>query len=216
MRRVCVLAALVALTLGGWSTRADAHICPSAVKVPVGRPTSVPVYITVENEPTPDVEVDVPPDLHLENVGAPKGWTFTKKGQVLRFRGPAFSPFTCPSFAIMVTAPTKGVYPISVVQRNARGVVIERSTADSGQPVNPGSSPAVYAGVNPPSPSGGGGLSGTTIAGVALVGAGIVMAVALIRRARRARREDERDAALQDRLDEFKKQARDRSERPQS
>jgi hypothetical protein len=217
MRRVGVLTVLIVLTLGGWSPRADAHVCPSAVKVPVGRSATVPVYVTVESEATPDIEVDVPAALWLENVAAPTGWKFTRDGQILRFRGPAFAPFTCPSFTISVTAPTKGAFPISVVQRNAHGDVTARSTADAGQPLNPGSSPTVYAGVKPPSPSGGGGPSGTTIAGIALVAIGVVAGVALALRTRRPRRnEDEREAELEDRLEEFRKQTRDRSERSQS
>src|SRR2546429_1414340 len=100
MRRAGVLMALVVLTLSGWSARADAHVCPSAVKIPVGRSSSVPVYVTVESEATPDIEVGVPPELRLETVTAPTGWKFTRAGQTLRFRGPALSPFTCPSFTI--------------------------------------------------------------------------------------------------------------------
>jgi hypothetical protein len=211
MRRVGVLTVLVVLTLGGWSPRADAHVCPSAVKVPVGRSATVPVYITVESVPAPDIEAVVPAELHLESVVAPTGWKFTRDGQTLRFRGPVFAPFTCPSFTISVTAPAKGAFPISVVQRDLHGDVTARSTADAGQPLNPGSSPTVYAGVKPPSPPGGGGPSGTTIAGIALVALGVVAGVALALRTRRARREDE----LEDRLEEFRKQARDRSERSQ-
>jgi hypothetical protein len=210
MRRAGVLMALVVLTLSGWSARADAHICPSAVKIPVGRSSSVPVYVTVESEATPDIEIGVPPELRLETVTAPTGWKFTRAGQTLRFRGPALSPFTCPSFTISVTAPAKRVFPISVVQRDAHGDLITRSTADAGQPLNPGSSPRVYAGVKPPSPSSGDGPSGTTIAGLALVGLGVVGAVAFGWRSRRGQGEDAREAELQDRLDEFRKQTRDR------
>jgi hypothetical protein len=216
VRRVGVLTMLIVLTLGGWSPRADAHVCPSAVKVPVGRSATVPVYVTVESERTPDIEVDVPAALRLENVAAPTGWKFTREGQALRFRGPAFAPFTCPSFTISVTAPAKGAFPISVVQRNAHGDVTARSTADPGQPLNPGSSPTVYAGVKPPSPPGGSGPSSTTIAGIVLVAVGVVAAIALGLRTRRSRREDEREDELEDRLEEFRKQARDRSERSQS
>jgi hypothetical protein len=215
MGRIGVLVVGVTLTLGGWSARADAHICPYAAQIPVGRSSTVPVYVTVESEATPDVEVDVPPALHLENAGAPKGWTFTRDGQVLRFRGPAFSPFTCPSFAIVVTAPTKGAYPMTVVQRDAHGKVTAKTTTDPAQRLSPGYAPTVYAGVKPPSTSSGTSLSGTTIAGIALLAAGVLMAIALGRRALRARREGEREGELQDRLDEFRKQTRDRSEGPQ-
>jgi hypothetical protein len=214
MGRLGVLMVAVTLALGGWSARADAHICPYAKQIPVGRSSTVPVYVTVESRATPDVEVDVPPGLHLENAGAPKGWTFARDGQVLRFRGPAFSPFSCPSFAIVVTAPAKGVYPMSVVQRDAHGNVITKTTTDPAQRLSPLYAPTVYAGVKPPSTSGGTSLSGTTIAGIALLAAGVLMAIALGRRALRARREDEREGALQDRLDEFRKQARDRSGDP--
>jgi hypothetical protein len=214
MGRLGVLVVAVTLTLVGWSARADAHICPYSAQIPVGRSSTVPVYVTVESEATPDVEVDVPPELHLERAGAPKGWTFTRKGQILRFRGPAFSPFTCPSFAIVITAPTKGVYPISVVQRDAHGNVTRRTTTDPKQRLSPGYAPTVYAGVKPPSTSSGTSLSSTTIAGIALLAAGVLMAIALVRRARRARREDEREGELQDRLDEFRKQTRDRSAGP--
>src|SRR5947209_13479670 len=133
MRRLGVLLVGVTLTLGGWSARADAHICPYAAEIPVGRSSTVPVHVTVESTATPDVEVDVPSELRLENVAAPKGWSFTRNGQVLRFRGPAFPPFGCPSFAIVVTAPAKGAYPISVVQRDAHGNVIGRTTTDPTQ-----------------------------------------------------------------------------------
>jgi hypothetical protein len=212
MGRLGVLVVAVTLTLAGWSARADAHICPYAAQIPVGRSSTVPVYVTVESRATPDVEIDVPPELHLENAGAPKGWTFTRNGQVLRFRGPGFSPFTCPSFAIVVTATTKGAFPMTVVQRDSHGNVIAKTTTDPTQRLSPGYAPTVYAGVKPPSTSGGTSLSGTTIAGIALMGVGVVMAIALGRRALRDRREGEREGELQDRLDEFRKQTRDRSE----
>ncbi len=190
MGRLGVLFVVVTLTLGGWSARADAHVCPSAAKIPVGRSSTVPVYVTVESERTPDVEVGVPTELRLENAGAPKGWKFTRNGQVLRFHGPAFAPFTCPAFAIVVTAAAKGAYPLSVVQRNAKGRVIARTTTDPTQRLSPGYAPTVYAGVNPPSSSSGTKLSGTTIAGIALVSVGVLMALALARRALRSRREE--------------------------
>ena len=212
MRRLGVLLVGVTLTLGAWCARADAHICPYAAEIPVGRSSTVPVYVTVESAATPDVEVHVPSGLRLENAAAPKGWSFTRNAQVLRFRGPAFPPFTCPSFAIVVTAPAKGAYPMSVVQRDAHGNVIGRTTTDPSQRLSPGYAPTVYAGVKPPSTSGGTGLSATTIAGIALIGVGVVMAIALGRRALRARREDKREGELQDRLGEFRKQTRDRSE----
>jgi hypothetical protein len=192
-------------------------VCPYAAQIPVGQSSTVPVYVTVESLATPDVEVDVPSELRLENAAAPQGWKFTRDGQTLRFRGPAFSPFTCPSFGIRVTAPAKGVFPISVTQRDAHGDVITRSITDPQQRLSPGYSPTVYAGVKPPSPSNGDGPSGTTMAGLALVGLGVVLAAGFGWRARRGRRAEAREAELQDRLDEFRKQTRDRrAERSQS
>jgi hypothetical protein len=212
MGRLGVLLVAVTLTLGAWSARADAHICPYAAEIPVGRSSTVPVFVTVEATATPDVEVAVPAALRLENAAAPKGWTFTRNGQVLRFRGPSLPPFTCPSFAIVVTAPAKGAYPMSVVQRDAHGKVVGRTTTDPAQRLSPGYAPTVFAGMKPPSTSGGTSLSPTTIAGIALIAVGAAMAIALGRRALHARREGEREAELQDRLDEFRKQTRDRSE----
>src|SRR5205085_5268139 len=114
MRRLGVLLVGVTLTLDGWSARADAHICPYVSEIPVGRSSTVPVHVTVESTATPDVEVRVPSGLRVENAAAPPGWSFTRNAPVLRFRGPGFPPFSCPSFAIVVTAPSKCAYPISV------------------------------------------------------------------------------------------------------
>ena len=105
---------------------------------------------------------------------------------------------------------TRGKYGLSVVQRDAEGNVVARSDDSEPSASNPFSRQIVYAGVKPPSPPRAG-PSAVTIAGAVLVGLGVVLVGVLVFRSWRARRDEDREDEVQERLDEFKKQARDRS-----
>jgi hypothetical protein len=210
--RVVVLVLVVAAGVGLGAGRADAHICPLAPEVTPGQLETVQVAVTVEGTPVPDVEVSVPPQLRLDRVDPSPGWTITQDGQTIHYKGPPIQPYTCQYFSIGVTALEKGVFTIPVTQRDANGTVVARSVPTGTlSNANPYLVQKVYAGVPVPSPSSGGGISGTVIAGVALIGIGAVAFAALGVRSWRARREDAREAEVDERVEAFKKQARDRS-----
>ncbi len=133
----------------------------------------------------------------------PSDWTAAKDGQTIRLHGPAFTPFTCDYLSITVTPTVRGVYGIRVLQRDAQGVLRGDSMPNAALPPDPTFVTTVYAGVNPPSASKGGGVSVVTIAGIALIGGGVIAVGVLVWRSRRDRRIDER-------VEEFKKQVRDR------
>ena len=233
MRRLAVIALLAVAATALDATLdalpAFAHFCAYAAQIPVGESRTISVGITVETQAVPDVTVTIPPGLRLDRVDPKAGWTVSRSGSTLRYRGGPIAPYTCEYFSLGVTAPAKGAFGIPVVQRNADGVVVARSTTDPAQKLNPYFEQVVYAGVKPPSPPAqGGGTSTTTLLGVALVGLGVVLVAVLGIRAWRARGyadEDEgsehapddetdetadREAELDARVSAFKKQTRDR------
>jgi hypothetical protein len=206
-----VIVLLVAATLGTEAGRAEAHICSTGVQIPVGRAAPVPIVMTVEATPVPDVEIDLPPQLQVVGkIAAPDGWTVTKRGQTLRYRGGPFTPLTCPSFTITAQATEKGAYPVEYVLRDAAGDVVTRSALSSG--TSQSISPVVYAGVKPQSSSSKREPSLVVIVGVALIALALLLFGAMAFRSWRLARTEARDEELDDRLAAFRKQAQDRKE----
>jgi hypothetical protein len=205
------------------NTPADAHICPVAAQIPVGTTATISVGVTVEQATIPDVEIDIPSGLRLDRVDPKDGWRYVRQGSVLRYHGGPILPFTCSYFSLGVTASARGVFGIPVVQREASGRVVARSTPDPSNPADRVLDQFVYAGVKPPSPPGTSkGPSVVVIAGVALIGAGVIAGGVFAWRARRgdedADEEDDdedttgdRDAELRARLERFRTRAPDRS-----
>jgi len=189
VRRLAFLALGAALAtaslLAVGITPAAAHICPIAALILVDQPATIDVGVTVENATVPDVEIDVPSGLLLNRVDAKPGWTVTRKGSTLRYRGGPIERFTCEYFSLGVTAPARGSFGIPVVQRTADGTVVARTTPDPSNATDRILDQFVYAGVKPPSNGGGaGGPSATTIAGIALVAVGVIAAGARLARTR--------------------------------
>ena len=182
---------------------ADAHICPVTAVIPVEQLSTVTVAVTVEATPIPDVEMQVPPELRVDRVDAGVGWEIAQQGQTIRYHGPAIPAYACKYFSLGLTAVSKGKFGIPVIQRDAHGKVVARSNADGGI------EQIVYAGVKPSSSKSGPSIA--TILGAALIGLGILLAGVLAFRSWRARRADAREVEMQDRVEEFKKQAQDRS-----
>jgi hypothetical protein len=213
--RVVASVLVVLAGIGAGAGPADAHICPVVAAIPVGELSTVTVAVTVEGASVPDVEMQVPEQLRVDRVDPSPGWTITQQGQTIRYHGPPIAPYTCKYFSIGVTAQAKGAYAITVIQRDAEGKVVARSTLQGAlTSQNPYAVQHVYAGVKPPSESsGGGGLSTTTIAGAVLIGLAVVAAVVIAVRSWRARRAEARAADVDERVEEFRKQARDRSQR---
>jgi hypothetical protein len=226
VRRLAVLALVTAVVtaagLGLTVAPASAHICPQPVEIDVGQPSTIAVGVTVEATAVPDVEISVPVGLRLDRVDAKAGWTATRNGSSVRYRGGPIARFKCEYFSLGVTAPTRGAFGISVVQRAADGKVVARSTPDPSNASDRVLGQIVYAGVKPPSAATGpSGLSATTLASIALVGLGVVMGGVLAFRAWRERRRDEndgdddedreiaREAELRARLERFKQRTSD-------
>ncbi len=226
VRRLANLALAAALATGATLALtvapASAHICPLPAEIPVGQSSTISVGVTVEATAVPDVEIGVPAGLRLERVDPKAGWTFTRRGSSVRYRGGPIPAFACKYFSLGVTAPTRGAFGISVVQRAADGKVVARSTPDPNNASDRALGQIVYAGVKPPpAASGSKGPSAVTIASVALVGIGAVMAGVLSFRAWRARGRDQddedeidgdetnRDAELHARVEQFKKRTPD-------
>jgi hypothetical protein len=173
------------------------------VQIPVGQPSTVAVGVTVENATVTDVEVGLPAGLRLDRVDPKSGWTSTRAGSTVRYRGGTIHQFTCEYFSLGVTATTKGAFGIAVTQRTADGTVVARTVPDPTSAQDQLLDQFVYAGVAPPKrPSTSSGPSLTTIGGIVLVGFGVVMFFVLWLRARRARKLDER-------LEQFKQRTPD-------
>jgi len=208
MRRIAAVVLIAGIAVAVSPGRAWAHICPVAAQVPIGRTSTVTVAVTVESVPVPDIEIDVPPALRLDRVDPVKGWTFTRTGQIIRYHGPPFDPITCQYFAIGVTPVSKGAFVIPVIQRDAKGNVLSHTGLGENRLLDT----VVYAGVKPHAAgaSSGGGVSLVTVAGALLVVIGVAFAIVLAVRARRTRRAEEREDELQERVDAFRKQVRDR------
>lgn len=214
MRRL--LGFVVVCTLGAapatiaTSGVAGAHTCATPVEIPVGEPVGVTVGVTVEGTPVPDIEIVAPPELQLASVDPSPDWTLVADGQRVRATGPAVPANSCKFFTLRVTAVEKGAYGITVVQRDANGTVVAESAPVPGQAIEQTSVQGVYAGVKIPT----GESTGPPVAlwaGVGLlVVAGTILATVSLRNRRAAAREDE----LEDRLEEFRKQARARRSGP--
>jgi hypothetical protein len=225
---ILALASTVATggALGLTALPAAAHVCARAVEISIGQPSTVAVGVTVEGTAVPDVTITIPDGLRLERVDAKAGWSITRTGPSVRFRGGPIPRFACEYFSFGVVAPGRGSFGIPVVQRSAAGAIVARSTPDPTSAQSRALDQFVYAGVIPPSTSSGSGLSTTAIAGIALLGVGIVLAGVLGLRARRDRRtpdeddfpsdedadggdpdEDARAAELRARVERFKKRA---------
>jgi len=207
VRRLVVFAlatgAATVTALGIGAGPAWAHVCPIPVEIPVGQLSTIAVGVTVENATITDVEVAVPAGLRLDRVDHKAGWTSTRTGSTIRYRGGTIGQFTCEYFSLGVTAPAKGAFGIGVTQRTADGTIIARTTPDAASPQDQLLDQFVYAGIAPPKrPSTSSGPSVTTIAGIALVGFGAVMFAVLGFRSRRRRR-------LETRVEQFKKRTPD-------
>lgn len=214
--------------LAAGTVTASAHICPIPAQIAVGPTATIDVGVTVENATVPDVEIDIPAGLRLDRVDAKAGWTFTRTGATVRYRGGPIQPYRCEYFSLGVTAPTRGSWGVAVIQRTAAGAVVARTTPEPDSATDRALDQFVYAGVKPPSPpSSSSGPSGAILAGIAIVGVGVVMFAGLRIRAWRAARDDDdddannnddhdsdapgegRDAELQSRLEQFKKRTPD-------
>ena len=216
-----VTAAATAAILGLTVAPASAHICPRPIEINVGQPSTIAVGVTVETTAVPDVEISIPVGLRLDRVDAKAGWTATRNGSTVRYRGGPIAVFTCAYFSLGVTSPARGSFGVSVVQRAADGKVVARSTPDPGNATDRVLGQIVYAGVKPPS-AGSTGPSAITLASIALVGIGVVLGGILGFRAWRNRGFDEinedngdeegeieREAELSARLERFKTRTRD-------
>ncbi len=217
VRRFVVFALATALATAGTLfvgvATASAHICPIPAQIAVGQPSTIQVGVTVEGPTVPDVEVGIPSGLRLDRVDPKTGWTVTRSGSTVRYRGGPIPAYTCEYFSLGVTAPAPGSWGITVVQRDATGAIVANAVPDPASAQDRALDQFVYAGVKPPSPpSTSSGPSGPIIAGIVLIAFGIVMFVTLRIRARRADDRDDRDdrdAELEARLEQFK---RDRPE----
>jgi hypothetical protein len=190
VRRSVVLALATALAtasvLAIGIPPAFAHICPIAAEIPVAHPGTIDVGVTVENATVTDVEITLPAGLQLNRVDPKPGWTSTRSGETVRYRGGSIAPFTCEYFSLGVTAPNAGTFGVTVIQRIASGVVVARSVPDPAVAQDRVLDQLVYAGVKPPAPpSTSSGPSAVVIAGGVLVGSGVVMAVVVAIRSRR-------------------------------
>jgi hypothetical protein len=184
---------------------AAAHICTYALQIPVGQPHTIQAAVTVEGFTVPDVEMTLPAGLQLNHVDAAPGWSVSHSGSTVRFRGGPIAPYTCQYFSMTVTARTAGQYGINVVQRDEAGRVVARSIIDPSQPLDPYQQQVVYAGVAPPkAPGQGGGTSATTLVGIVLVAAAVLLVGGLLFRSWRARRYE---AELDARVEAFKRRA---------
>ncbi len=220
-----VLAVATVLATGGvlglGLPPAAAHVCARPDEIPVARAATIDVGVTVEDATVPDVEIRVPSGLRLDRVDPVPGWTFTRSGSTVRFRGGPFLPFTCEFFSLGVTAPVAGAFGITVIQRNAAGAVVARAVPDPNSPTDRVLDQFVYAGVKPPPvPGTSSGPSVVVIGGIVLVGLGVVMGVVAMIRGRRGPGDDESDEGgegddesldpeLQARLERFKKKKPD-------
>jgi len=219
------LAGAIAATFAAPAPPAAAHTCATAAEIPVGEPVNVTVGVTVESTPVPEVEITVPPGLELDAAEPSADWALAVDEQRVVATGPEIAPNSCKFFTLRLTATDKGVYGITVVQRDASGAVVAESAPIAGQPIDRFLVQAVYAGVRIPTGAGGG-FPVALAGGVGLIAVAAVVLVVMFVRNRRAdddtartdEHDDDRDRApdatradeLQARVDEFRKQARAR------
>jgi len=208
-----LLLAAAALVVG--ASPAGAHSCLLTQVVSLNQASNIKVVVAIEATPIPDVEFTFPPGLHLDKAEPRTGGNVTVSGQTMRYQGAPLNPYSCQYFNVTVTAANRGAYPIGFVQRDANGRVVAQATATGKASVNnPYIQQTVYAGMKPPGPPSSGGPSAGVIAGAALIAVGVVAAFVLWLRNRRARKFDEREEEIDERVAAFKSQARDRQPEP--
>src|SRR5438874_864028 len=169
-----VTAAATAAILGLTVAPASAHICPRPIEINVGQPSTIAVGVTVETTAVPDVEISIPVGLRLDRVDAKAGWSATRNGSTVRYRGGPIAGITCASSSLGVTSPARGAFGLFVVQRAADGKVVARSTPDPSNATDRVLGQIGYAGVKPPSTASTA-LSPIMLASIALVGIGVVL-----------------------------------------
>ncbi|MFM7225367.1 MAG: hypothetical protein ACKO1Y_08075 [Actinomycetota bacterium] len=181
---------------------AGAHLCPVTSIVPPGETAAVPIAVTVEQTPVAAVEITFPDGLRLDRFRSRAGWTATRTGPVVRVQGPPIAAYSCAYFSAAVTPLRRGVFSITMVQRDRTGAVVARSTPGLPDPANPYGAQRVYAGVDPPKPPSAGPdpvmVAGTILVVLALLAAGGRAVVSA-----RARRHEDREAEIEDRLEAF-------------
>jgi hypothetical protein len=161
---------------------AAAHVCVRPVEVKVGDVSSITVGVPAEVQVVDKVAITIPAGFDLGQARAAGGWTSSIDGSTITYTGSTIAPLTCGYFTVTGTAASKGklVFPVTTT-------AVDGTTTEYG----PGKLGAqeVYAGIPAfPDAGGGSGLDATTIAGIVLVGGGLVAAAVLFAVRRRADR----------------------------
>jgi hypothetical protein len=218
MRRLgigVVIGLLAPIVVG--AAPAWAHLCNYADQIKVGPSQTISIGVTVENATVPDVEIDVPPQLVVNRVDPAVGFTKSRSGQTVRFQGGPIEPYTCQYFTLGVQATEKGAFVIPVTQRDAGGTVVASTHAAAGVTPNPRLVQVVYAGVPVPKSASGSGSSTSPvlIIGIAIVALALLALAFFGIRSWRDRNldYDDEEEDLDARVEEFKRQARDRAKR---
>lgn len=144
--------------------------------------SSITVGVPAEVQVVDKVAITIPAGFDLGQARAAGGWTSSIDGSTITYTGSTIAPLTCGYFTVTGTAASKGklVFPVTTT-------AVDGTTTEYG----PGKLGAqeVYAGIPAfPDEGGGSGLDATTIAGIVLVGGGLVAAVVLFAVRRRADR----------------------------
>ncbi|HET9730279.1 MAG TPA: hypothetical protein VFR41_12690, partial [Acidimicrobiia bacterium] len=147
MRRIAVATLIGGAIVVAGAAPASAHICAPAAEIPVGPTAAVIVGVTVENATVPDVEVPIPSGLKVAAVDPAAGWRVRVRRTSVRWRGGPIEPYGCQYFTMHVSAAARGVYPLTIVLRDARGATLGTINGPPTQPV-------VYAGMPAPKPAG--------------------------------------------------------------
>jgi hypothetical protein len=178
---VAVLAGLsVALVLDAGP--AAAHVCVRPVEVKVGELSSITVGVPAEVQVVDKVAITIPAGFDLGQARAAGGWTSSIDGSTVTYTGSTIAPLTCGYFTVTGTAASKGKLVFPVTTTAVDGTTTEYAPGRLG-------AQEVYAGIPAfPDAGGGSGLDATTLAGIVLVGGGLVAAAALFVVRRRAGR----------------------------
>jgi hypothetical protein len=166
---------------------ASAHLCTYVQAASVGKPSTVTVGATVEEQPVGDLTIEFPAELRIDRAVATPGWVITVDGQNVHYRGGPIEAYGCGYFSVVVNAQAKGTFAVPVRQVRADGSVIVQDARKVAGTLNPYLAQLVYVDTKPPSTAAARRTSPLFVVGVALIAIAVLaLAVRLVRSRTRA------------------------------
>jgi hypothetical protein len=181
-RRLTGAILALGVTLVAFTSPAGAHPGFTAFRIDVGVATSLFALVPADyGKPISQIDVDAPAGFVLADASAPAGWHLNRTASSVSFTGGPIAVYDSVLFTIKGTAQSSGMLLFPVTTHSPDGSVMRYTggpgTRDAALIVYSGSAPAVTASS---------GFPWKTVGAAALAGCGVIGALALFIRRRRA------------------------------